>query len=286
MADLRGKVALVTGAARGQGREHARRLATAGADIVATDICAQIDSAPYALSTADDLDVTRALVVEAGREVLAMTCDVRSQNDQDMAVAAALNRFGRIDILVANAAIWGLGSIWELSETEWQDMVDVTLTGAWRSLKAVAPSMIERRSGSVVFVSSINGMVPGAGFAHYVAAKHGVIGLMKTAALELARYNVRCNAVCPGLIDTKMNDWPGSWDMMAGHEHGTAEDRRRNSYHMSALVGRGLLSPSTVSAAVAWLASDDARDVTGVALPVDGGNLVLPGYNPAPTVSF
>lgn len=286
MADLKGKVALITGAARGQGRSHAVTLAEAGADIIAADICKPVKTAPYPLATPDDLNTTVREVEKLGRRALPAECDVRSSAQLDAAVAAGLAEFGKIDILVANAGIWALGNLWELTDEQWQEMIDIDLTGPWRTIKAVVPSMIENRGGSIVVTSSVNGFEAGGGMAHYVSAKHGVLGLMRNAALELGRFNIRCNAVCPGIVDTQMNDWQGCYDMMAGHPGGTPDDRRYAAYNWSVLAGRGLLKPSTVSKAVLWLASDDAADVSGVALPIDGGHAILPGSNPEPVRDF
>jgi len=282
VANLTGQVALVTGAARGQGRSHAIELAAAGADIIAFDICRSVPSAPYPLATPGDLAATVAEVEKYDRRALPVEGDTRSSADLDAAVAAGIAEFGRIDILVANAGVWALGRLWELTDEQWQDVVDINLTGAWRSVKAVVPTMISAGRGAIVLTASVNGFEAGAGMSHYVAAKHGVLGLMRNAALELGPYNIRCNAVCPGIVDTRMNDWQGAWDMMAGGPGGTAEDRQSAAYNWSALAGRGLLRPSTISKAVVWLASDDAIDVTGVALPVDGGHSILPGINPDP----
>jgi SDR family mycofactocin-dependent oxidoreductase len=282
MSRLSGKVAFVTGAARGQGRAHAIALAAAGADIVAFDLCDDVATAPYPLATQDDLRETVKVVEEHGRRILSVVGDVRSAEALEGAVAQALDAFGRIDILVANAGIWDLGPLWELTEEQWQTMLDINLTGVWRTVKAVVPTMIAQHSGSIVLTSSVNGFEAGAGMTHYVSAKHGVLGLMRNAALELGPHNIRCNAVCPGIIDTKMNDWQGAYDMMAGRPGGTGEDRRVAAYNWSALAGRGLLEPDAVSSAVVWLVSDDAGVVTGVALPVDAGHAVLPGINPSP----
>jgi SDR family mycofactocin-dependent oxidoreductase len=286
VADLTGRVALVTGAARGQGRSHAVELAAAGADIIAFDICKPVTSAPYPLATPEDLAATVAEVEKYDRRALGVEGDIRSSADLDAAVAAGIAEFGRIDILVANAGIWALGRLWELTDEQWQDVVDINLTGAWRSVKAVVPAMISARRGAIVLTASVNGFEAGAGMSHYVAAKHGVLGLMRNAALELGPYNIRCNAVCPGIVDTRMNDWQGAYDMMAGGPGGTQEDRQHAAYNWSVLAGRGLLRPSTISKAVVWLASDDAIDVTGVALPVDGGHSILPGVNPDPVRDF
>ncbi len=284
MTNLSGQVALVTGAARGQGRSHAVALAGAGADVVGLDACKDIETISYSLAKPGDLDETAKLVQAQGRQFLGRECDVRSSDSLDDAVRAAKERFGRIDVLVANAGIWGLGVLWELSEAQWQDMIDVNLTGVWRTLKAVLPTMIEQRRGSVVLTASVNGLEGGPGYAHYVAAKHGVVGLMRNAALELGPYGVRCNAVCPGFIDTAMNDWPGAYDMMAGAPGGTPEDRRVGAHGWSALAGQGMLPASAISEAVVWLASEGSARVTGVALPVDSGHMVLPGFNSNPVL--
>jgi SDR family mycofactocin-dependent oxidoreductase len=282
MADLTGQVALVTGAARGQGRSHALALAAAGADIVAVDACTDVATAPYPLATPDDLAATAKEIEQLDRRVVAVQTDVRDSAGLEAAVEQGIAELGRLDVLVANAGIWALGKLWEITEAQWQEMLDINLTGVWRSVKAVVPHMIEQRAGSIVLTSSVNGFEAGGGMTHYVAAKHGVLGLMKNAALELGPYGIRCNAVCPGFMDTKMNEWQGAYDMMAGHEGGTPEDRRRSAYNWHALARRGALAPSSVSRSVVFLASDDAADITGVALPVDAGHMVLPGFNGDP----
>lgn len=286
MPDLTGQVAFVTGAARGQGRSHALALAAAGADIVAVDACADVDTAPYPLATPADLESVAKEIEQLDRRVIAVECDVRSSAGLDDAVRQAMAELGRIDVLVANAGIWALGRLWEITDDQWQEMLDINLTGTWRSVKAVVPQMIEQRSGSIVLTSSVNGFEAGAGMTHYVAAKHGVLGLMKNAAIELGPYNIRCNAVCPGFVDTKMNEWQGAYDMMAGHEGGTPQDRVDAAYNWTALAARGALPPETVSRSVVFLASDDARDITGVALPIDGGHAILPGLNTNPVRSL
>ncbi|MGH9294393.1 MAG: mycofactocin-coupled SDR family oxidoreductase, partial [Acidimicrobiales bacterium] len=216
MKRFQGKVVLITGAARGQGRAHALAFAAEGADIVALDICGQISSVPYEMATPAELEETAEGVAKAGARVLARACDVRSQTELEEAVKQASDELGPIDVLVANAGIFGLAPVWEITETAWADMMDVNLTGVWRSVKAVAPSMMERRGGSIVLTSSVNGAEAGVGFGHYVAAKHGVVGLMRSVALELGPYGIRCNAVMPGAVDTPMTDWQGMYDMIAG----------------------------------------------------------------------
>jgi NAD(P)-dependent dehydrogenase (short-subunit alcohol dehydrogenase family) len=141
--------------------------------------------------------------------------------------------------------------------------------------------MIEARSGSIVLASSVNGVEASPGSAHYAAAKHGVLGLMKSAAVELSPYNIRVNAILPGFVDTPMTDWQGLYDMTSGHEGGTRAEHAQNSRHWNAIGG--LIEASEISGAVVFLASDDARRITGIALPVDAGHLVLPGFNNSPS---
>jgi len=281
-AGLAGKVALVTGAARGQGRAHALTLARHGADIIAIDIAEQIDTVAYPLSTPDDLAQTASAIEALDRRVVSVQADVRSQEQLDAAVREGIAQLGQIDILIANAGIWALTPFWKLSEAQWSDMIDTNLSGIWRSAKAVAPHMIERKSGAIVMTSSVNGLEPGAGYAHYVAAKHGVIGLMRNVALELARYGIRCNAICPGAIDTGMINWQGAYDMFAGHPGGTREDLMAGGRAFHALKGSAMLDPQVLADAALWLVSDGAAAVTGVALPVDAGHLLLTGSNPSP----
>ena len=282
MGLLDGKVALITGGARGQGRAHALTSAREGADVVLVDIADQLETVPYAMATADDLAETVRQVEALDRRALAVTADVRDQSQLDEAVGRGIAEFGKIDILIANAGIWTQGPFWELSEQSWDEMIGVNLTGVWKSAKAVAPHMIERQSGSIVITSSVNGLEPGMNYAHYVAAKHGVIGLMKNIALELAPHGVRCNSINPGAIKTPMTDHQGAWDMFAGHEGGTEADLIEGGYHFHALKGRTFLSPQVIADTALYLNSDLAAAVTGVTIPVDAGHMLLTGVNPAP----
>ncbi len=282
MGLLDGKVALITGGARGQGRAHAVTSAREGADVVLVDIADQLETVPYAMATADDLAETVRQVEALDRRALAVTADVRDQGQLDEAVSRGIAEFGKIDILIANAGIWTQGPFWELSEQSWDEMIGVNLTGVWKSAKAVAPHMIERQSGSIVITSSVNGLEPGLNYAHYVAAKHGVIGLMKNIALELAPYGVRCNSINPGAIKTPMTDHQGAWDMFAGHEGGTEADLIEGGYHFHALKGRTFMPPEVIADTALYLNSDLAAAVTGVTIPVDAGHMLLTGVNPAP----
>lgn len=282
MGFLDGQVVLVTGGARGQGRAHALTSAKEGADVILVDIADQLGSVPYQMATPDDLTETVRQVEALDRRAIAVTADVRSQSQLDEAVSAGLAEFGRIDSLIANAGIWTRAPFWELSEESWDEMIGVNLTGVWKSAKAVAPHMIERQTGSIVITSSVNGLEPGMNYAHYVSAKHGVIGLMKNIALELAPYGVRCNSINPGAIKTPMTDHQGAWDMMAGHEGGTPEDLTEGGYHFHALKGTTFMPPQVIADTALYLNSHLAAKVTGVTIPVDAGHMLLTGINPDP----
>ena len=246
MGMLDGKVALITGGARGQGRAHAVTCAREGADVIITDVIDQLPTVPYKLATKDDLDETVRLVEAYGRRVIAVKADVRSQEQLDAAVTAGIAEFGKIDILIANAGIWTLGAFWELTDEQWDEMIGVNLTGVWKAAKAVAPHMIERRSGSIVIIASVNALEAGQYTAHYVAAKHGLIGLMRNIALELAPYGIRCNAISPGAVKTPMTNHQGAWDMFAGHPGGTEEDMTEAGHHYTLLAGTSWLDPQDV----------------------------------------
>jgi NAD(P)-dependent dehydrogenase (short-subunit alcohol dehydrogenase family) len=185
-------------------------------------------------------------------------------------------------VLVANAGVFSQAPFWEMPEQQFRDVLEVNLLGVWRSMSAVAPHMIERGTGSMVLISSVNGLRGNAGAAHYAASKHGVLGLMRSAALELGPHGVRVNAVCPGLVDTPMTNWPGLYDQMAGHPGGTRDDFEAGALHYGVLGGQGALGPEAIADAAVWLASDGAYGVTGLAVPVDAGHLALPGVQPRP----
>jgi len=283
MGMLDGKVAFITGGARGQGRAHAVTCAREGADVIVIDVPGQLASVSYELAAQADLEETVRLVEAHDRRAVAVRADVRSQGEIDAAVAAGIAEFGRIDILIANAGIWTLGSFWELSDEQWEEMIAVNLTGVWKSAKAVAPHMIGRRSGSIVITASVNALEAGQYTAHYVAAKHGLIGLMKNIALELAPYGIRCNAISPGAIKTAMTSHQGALDMFAGHPGGTEADMTEAGHHYTLLKGTSFLDPQVIADTALYLNSDLAATVTGVTIPVDAGHMILSGYNPTST---
>jgi SDR family mycofactocin-dependent oxidoreductase len=270
-----GKVVVVTGAGRGQGREHAVRFAAEGADLVALDICAPMDSLTYDLASPADLEATADAVQEAGGRVLALTADVRSQTSLDTAIAKALAEFGRIDVLIANAGIVSGGPAWEIGEREWHDVVDVDLSGVWRSAKAVLPSMIAAgQGGSILIIGSLAGTRGIRNAAAYVASKHGLIGLMGTLANELAEHGIRVNTVNPTNVASDMLLSDANYKLFRPDlENPTLEDAIP-AFTALNLLPVPWLEPSDVSNALMWLASDEARYVTGVSLAVDAGGFV------------
>ena len=274
-ARLRGKVALITGAARGQGRSHAVRLAEEGADIVAIDIVAPIPTAYYPPAVPADLQQTAKLVEGEGARVLTAEADVRDQAGLDAIVARSLATFGHIDIVVANAGTASHAPAWELSDDQWQNVVDVNLTGVWRTVRACVPPMIARRQGgAIVLTSSLAGLHGYGNIASYVAAKHGVNGLMRTLANELGPHGIRVNSVCPGLISTDMMMNDETYAMFRPDVPSPTLEDARQVFRKMQLLPLDWLEPRDVSNAIAFLVGDEARAITGVALPVDGGQLV------------
>jgi SDR family mycofactocin-dependent oxidoreductase len=271
---MEGKVVLVTGGARGQGRAHAVRLAQEGADVIAVDSCAGIDTVvgKYPPATREDLDQTVVEVEKLDRRVVARVADVRDQAALDAAVAEGVAELGGLDGVVANAGIASYGRAWELDEATWQDMLDVNLTGVWHTAKAAIPRLIDAdRGGAMVFTSSIGGFKGIQQVGHYVSAKHGVVGLMRNLANELAPYRIRVNTVHPTNVDTHMIQNPGTWGMFApGDPEPTQEKAIAGFTSLNALEIPWIESVD-VANAVLFLLSDEARYITGATLPVDAG---------------
>lgn len=282
MGMLDGKVALITGAARGQGRAHAVTIAKEGADVIVIDIDIPIDNVAYSHSVKSDLEETVREVERLGRRVLAQNADVRSSEALDKVVARGISAFGKIDLVVANAGIYNQAPFWEMDEKMWDDLQDINLKGVWRTMKAVTPHMIGRKRGAIVLTSSVNSIIGNPFAAHYAAAKHGVVGLMRSAALALGPMGIRVNAVAPGLIDTPMTDYQGMYDQMSGHLRADRADYDKASLHFGILGGQGALPPETIANTAAWLGSDGAYAITGQNIVVDAGHSILPGFNPAP----
>jgi len=271
---IEGKVAFIIGAARGQGRAHAVRLAQEGADIIAVDICDQIDSVQIPLATPEDLAETADLVKNLGRRIYTEQVDVRDFDKLKAAVDAGVEELGRLDIIVANAGIGNGGeTLDKTSERDWTDMIDVNLAGVWKTVKAGVPHIIAGgRGGSIILTSSVGGLKAYPHTGHYVAAKHGVVGLMRTFAVELGAQNIRVNSVHPTNVNTPlfMNE-PTMKLFRPDLENPGPEDLKVVAQLMHTLP-IGWVEPEDIANAVLFLASDEARYITGVTLPVDGGS--------------
>jgi len=275
MARLEGKVAFVTGAARGVGRSHAVRLAEEGADIIAVDIASQIDTVPYAMATAEDLAQTVKEVEALDRRIVASRADVRDYDALKAVLDDGIARLGRLDIVVANAGIGSFGRLEELPEQVWQDMIDVNLAGAWHTAKAAIPHLRAAGGGSIVITSSVGGLRGYPNVGHYVSAYHGVVGLMRTLAYELAPDWIRVNTVHLGNVDTDLlQNQPAYHIGLPGHQGEITRDEFAAAVMPVQALPIPWVEPRDISNAVLFLVSDEARYITGVTLPIDGGTMV------------
>lgn len=272
---LEGKVAFITGAARGLGRSHAVRLAQEGADIIAVDLCAPVATvSTYPPATISDLDQTVNEVEKLGRKIVASVADVRDHEALKTALDAGVSELGGLDIAVANAGIVSFGSATELTEQQWKDVLDINLTGVWNTARAATPHLIARGGGSLMFISSIGGLRGMMNVAHYVTAKHGIVGLMRTMANELAPHRVRVNTIHPTNVDTDMIQNPGTYQMFAPDEPEPSQEKALPAFLSLNALAVPWVEPRDISNAVLFLGSDEARYITGVTLPVDAGAMV------------
>ena len=265
--DFSDKVAFVTVAGHGQRRSHAQHYAKHGADVVVTDICENIETNPYELSTPGELEETASIIEDEGQEALAIQMDVREEAEVEAAVEQAVDHFGKIDILANNAGIFNASEATQMDESMWDEMIDTNLKGVWLCAKHVGKHFVERGDGGkIVTTSSTAGFVGTPANGHYVATKHGVRGLTKTLALELAEYDVNVNAVAPTGVDTPM---------ISGYVESYGEEMLDEIAELTGpfnLFGDGgMIEPGDISEAYMWLSSDAARYVTGITLPVDAG---------------
>jgi SDR family mycofactocin-dependent oxidoreductase len=270
---LAGKVALITGAARGIGRAQAVRFAEEGADVIAIDVCAPVDTVKVPPATPEDLAQTARLVDSAGGRVVTAIADVRDPGALSDVVQRGVAELGGLDVVCATAGITSRGRADELDETTWQTMLDVNLSGVWRTCKVAAPHLIDRGSGSVILVSSIAGLRGLVGVAHYTAAKHGIVGLMRSLANELAPHGIRVNSVHPTNVDTPMIQN----DVVAGAFRPDLDRPPTRAEFAEAARSMNMLDipwiePVDVANACLFLASDEARYITAVTLPVDAGS--------------
>jgi len=272
--DFAGKVVFITGVGRGQGRSHALAFARRGADVGGVDICAPIETVPYAMANEGDLQETRQSLLDVGARTVLEVADVRDREGLQRAVTKVIDELGRIDVVVANAGIFSVGNAFEISPQAWLDVLDVNLTGAWNTVQTCLPALVASGEGSsIVLTSSIGGVQGLLGCPHYVASKHGVIGLMQSLANELGVFGIRVNAVCPTNVNTPMIQNEANYrtfrpDLESPTEEEVAEVARKMH-----ILDVPWIESEEVSAAVTWLASLAAKSVTGVALPIDAGLL-------------
>ncbi|MFL0275832.1 mycofactocin-coupled SDR family oxidoreductase [Mycobacterium sp. SMC-19] len=272
---VEGKVAFVTGAAHGQGRSHAVRLAEEGADIIAIDVCKPIvQNSPIPPATPEELAETVDLVKARGRRIFTAEVDVRDFDGLKAAVDAGVEELGGLDIIVANAGIGNGGdTLDQCSEHDWQEMIDINLSGVWKTVKAGVPHLISSgKGGSIILTSSVGGLKAYPHCGNYVAAKHGVVGIMRSFAVELGHQNIRVNTVHPTHVSTGMIMNEGTWKMFRPDLENPGPDDMAPICQMFHTLPVPWVDAIDISNAVLFLASDEARYITGVTLPVDAGS--------------
>jgi (+)-trans-carveol dehydrogenase len=275
MGSVEGKVAFITGVARGQGRSHAVRLAEEGADIVGVDAVADVDTIPYRMGSDADLEETARLIEKSGRRALLSVADVRDRTALQQAVSAGVAELGRLDIVCANAGVSPPGGpLWTISPEQWRDVIDINLTGVFNTLSVTVPAIqAAGNGGSIIVTSSGAGLRSVQNLADYNASKHGVVGLAQTLANELAREQIRVNVICPGTVGTPMvtaNEV--QFKVFRPDLENPTLDDCKPIFEMIMPMGQPWLDPEQISNAVVFLASDQARYVTGIVMPVDQGS--------------
>lgn len=272
---VEGKVAFITGAAHGQGRSHAVRLAQEGADIIAIDVCKRIvQNSPIPPATPEDLAETADLVKGLNRRIFTAEVDVRDYDALKSAVDAGVEQLGRLDIIVANAGIGNGGdTLDKCTEHDWQEMIDVNLSGVWKTVKAGVPHMIAAKNGgSIIFTSSVGGLKAYPHCGNYVAAKHGVVGIMRSFAVELGQHMIRVNSVHPTHVSTGMIMNAGTWKLFRPDLENPGPDDMAPICQMFHTLPVPWVDAEDISNAVLFFASDESRYVTGVTLPIDAGS--------------
>ncbi|WP_409332839.1 mycofactocin-coupled SDR family oxidoreductase [Trujillonella humicola] len=268
---VQGKVAFITGAARGQGRSHALRLAEEGADIIAVDLCGPVPSIEmYPPATEEDLAETVRQVEALDRRIVATKADVRDRAALEAAVSDGVAQLGRLDIVLANAGVFEIQPALELTDDAWQEMIDINLTGVWNTCRAALPHLLEQ-GGSIVLTSSTAGIKGTPNTIHYTAAKHGVVGIMRTLANEFAAQSIRVNSVHPTGVDTPMIQNPKTWGLFLPDDPNPSRESAEPVFATTNALPVPWVEPRDISNAVLFLVSDEARYITGVMLPVDAG---------------
>jgi SDR family mycofactocin-dependent oxidoreductase len=268
-----GKVAFITGAARSQGRSHALRLAEEGADIIAVDLCGPVESVRmYPPATAEDLAETVRQVEQLDRRIVATQADVRDPAALRAAVDDGVAQLGQLDIVLANAGVFELSPALELSDDAWHEMIDINLTGVWNTCKVALPHLVDGgRGGSIVITSSTAGLKGTPNTIHYTAAKHGIVGVMRTLANEFGAQAIRVNTVHPTGVDTVMIQNMKTWGLFTPDDPEPSREKFTELFETLHPLPVAYIDPVDISNAILFLVSDEARYVTGVALPVDAG---------------
>jgi (+)-trans-carveol dehydrogenase len=274
MGKLDGKVAFITGIARGQGRSHALTLAREGADIIGLDLCRTPASVPYQGATLADLEETVRLVEDTGRKIVAEQADVRDLAQVQGVFDTGLAQFGRVDIVLPNAGICAGGLTWEVTPEAWQEMLDINLTGPWHTVRVAIPTMIEQgQGGAIVFTGSVDALKGSANIASYAAAKHGITGLMRSLANEVGQYGIRVNSINPGHVDTIMLGNEFVWGLFRPDLEKPTKQDVVESFRGTNLLPEPWMQPQDVSNAILYLVSDEGRYVTGTTQLLDTGFL-------------
>ncbi|MBU8820045.1 mycofactocin-coupled SDR family oxidoreductase [Mycolicibacterium goodii] len=274
---VEGKVAFITGAARGQGRSHAVRLAEEGADIIAVDVCRRIGTnEDIPASSPEDLAETVELVKGLNRRIVAAEADVRDHDELKAVVDNGVEQLGGLDVVVANAGIGNGGATLDkTSEADWDDMIGVNLSGVWKTVKAAVPHLISGgKGGSIILTSSVGGLKAYPHTGHYIAAKHGVVGLMRTFAVELGQHSIRVNSVHPTNVNTPLFMNEGTMKLFRPDLENPGPDDMAVVAQMMHVLPVGWVEPRDISNAVLFLASDEARYVTGLPMTVDAGSML------------
>ena len=264
-----GKVAFVTGAARGQGRNHAIRLAQEGADVILVDLAKDVDTIGYDMATPDDLAETIRRIETLGRRVVWAQADVRDTEAMTALVDRGVAELGRLDIVIANAGVASSLPITEMTDAHWDAVIDINLTGVFKTIRAAAPHL--QAGASVIIISSIGGLVGLANNTHYSASKHGVIGIMRALAAEFGPRNIRINTVNPTNVDTRMLFNDSIYKLFRPELPAPTRDDIMDIVRGMHILPTGWIEVDDVSNAVLFLASDEARFITGITLPVDAG---------------
>ncbi|MGY2127998.1 mycofactocin-coupled SDR family oxidoreductase [Blastococcus sp. SYSU DS0617] len=273
---VEGKVAFITGAARSQGRSHAVRLAQEGADIIAVDIAGPVPSIQmYPPASEEDLAETVRQVEALDRRIVATTADVRDTGALEAAVDEGVAQLGRLDIVLANAGVFEIQPALDVTDDAWREMIDINLTGVWNTCKVALPHLIEGgRGGAIVLTSSTAGLKGTANTIHYTAAKHGVVGIMRTLANEFAQHSIRVNTVHPTGVDTVMIQNEKTWGLFTPDDPAPSREAAAPIFQSTNALPVPWVEPVDISNAILFLVSDEARYITGVTLPVDAGYTV------------